>query len=210
MPSRNIVKEFADGQYYHLYNRGVEKREIFQDTQDYKVFLGLLRKYLTGENRNKNNRHPIKYLGDDVQLLAYCLMPNHYHLLLYQAQASGVTELLRRVSTGYVMYFNKKYGRVGSLFQGIYKASLVDKDEYLHHVSRYIHLNPKDYKNWQYSSVEYYAGNKKAVWLKDEPILELFENNRKTYFDFLDNYQEHKEELDSLRWQLANGADLEM
>ena len=82
MASRNTVREFTENTYYHVYNRGVEKRVIFLDEQDYTVFLGLLKKYLVGENYNKANRHKPVTIGSEVQLLAYCLMPNHFHLLL--------------------------------------------------------------------------------------------------------------------------------
>src|SRR3990167_5250179 len=127
MPSRNTVKEFAPDHYYHIYNRGVEKRQIFLDDQDYTVFIGLIKKYLTGQNNNKNNRHKFENLSGQVELLAYCLSPNHFHLLLYQTDKDAISKLMRRLSTGYVMYFNNRYTRVGGLFQGIYKASLNEK-----------------------------------------------------------------------------------
>ena len=82
MPSRNVVKEFAAEQYYHLYNRGVEKRQIFLDEQDYTVFIGLMKKYLTGITDRKLHWHKFDNLSEHVDLLAYCLMPNHFHLLL--------------------------------------------------------------------------------------------------------------------------------
>jgi len=160
MPSRNIIREFGPEQYYHVYNRGVEKRLIFLDDQDYTVFIGLIKKFLAGES-NGNNRHTYMLLNDDVQLLSYCLMPNHFHLLLYQNTNDGITKFLRRLSIGYVMYFNNRYARVGGLFQGRYKASCIERDDYLHHISRYIHLNPGKYKQWPYSSYQYYSQQKK-------------------------------------------------
>src|SRR5688500_15922249 len=117
MPSRNTVKEFAAEHYYHVYNRGVEKRKIFLDDRDYIVFLGLMKKYLSGKNNNKNNRHIFQSLTGQLDLLAYCLMPNHFHLLFYQRDKDAITKLMHRVSTGYVMYFNNRYQRVGGLFQ---------------------------------------------------------------------------------------------
>jgi putative transposase len=208
MPSRNTLKEFAPQQYYHLYNRGVEKRPIFLDDQDYLVFLGLLKRYLSGENHNKNNRHTFSLLTDKVQLLAYCLMPNHFHLLLYQESEDGITQLMRRVSTGYVMYFNNRYQRVGGLFQGRYKASLINKDAYLHHISRYIHLNPSNYQSYKFSSLQYYMGKKQASWVQTKPILDLFEGDMQQYRQFLADYQEAKREIDILKWQLANINEL--
>lgn len=204
MPSRNIVKEFAADSYYHVYNRGVEKRPIFLDTKDYSVFLGLLKKYLTGETPNKENRHVFKNFQGELSLIAYCLMPNHLHLLFYQSTPTAVTELMRRVCTGYVMYFNHRHHRVGGLFEGIFRAARIDSDSYLHHISRYIHLNPEDYKNWAYSSYPVYKGVKKTVWVDTEPILDLFNGSSTEYQKFLDDYVDSKAELAILKHQLAN------
>jgi len=208
MPSPHITKEYDRNQYYHVYNRGVEKRTIFLDDQDYIVFLGLLKKYLSGQNDNKKNRHVFSQLGSEVNLLAYCLMPSHFHLLLYQSQKDAITKLMRRVCTGYVMYFNNRYSRVGGLFQGRYKASSINRDEYLHHISRYIHLNPRNYKTWPYSSWSNYSGEKNTKWLKTEPIMMLFAGNREKYRKFVSDYEDSKKELDALKWQLANGTEL--
>lgn len=207
MPSRNTIREFQPDCHYHVFNRGVEKRDIFLDEQDYKVFLGILKKYLTGE-AVKTHRHPFKNFVQELHLLSYCLMPNHYHLLFYQKTEQSITEFMRRVTTGYVMYFNNRYNRVGGLFQGRYKASLIHKDEYLHHISRYIHLNSKDYQTWPYSSLAYYQGKKSAQWVNTAHILSLFDNSRDKYLEFVADYELNKQELDTLKWQLANGSEL--
>lgn len=203
MPSRNTVKEYAAEEYYHVYNRGVEKRDIFLDKQDYTVFIGLLKKYLAGEIPPSHNRHGFKKLNDEVEVLSYCLMPNHFHMLLYQKTEDGVTKLMRRLATGYVMYFNNKYKRVGGLFQGRFKASRINADDYLEHISRYIHLNPLEYKNWPYSSYAFYRKNKTAEWLSTERILSLFDDDHNKYAAFVDDYVDNKKELDELKWQLA-------
>ncbi len=208
MPSRNVIKEFAPDQYYHLYNRGVEKRDIFLDDQDYTVFLGLLKKYLERRTQGDDQKTSFTPLDSGVKLLAYCLMPNHFHLLLYQEDADGISKLIRRVMTGYVMYFNNRHQRVGGLFQGRYKASLVNKDAYLQHVSRYIHLNPDDYNSWAYSSLPYYKGEKHAAWLSERPVLGMFNNNRQEYLEFVNDYEASKNELSVLKWQLADGFEL--
>lgn len=213
MPSRNIVREFAEQQYYHVYNRGVEKRKIFLDEQDYTVFLGLLKRYLAVEEpKNKeqevnNNRHTFPKIYSEVRVLSYCLMPNHFHLLLYQTSKDGVQKLMRRIATSYSMYFNSRYDRVGSLFQGPYKASMINKDSYLQHVSRYIHLNPEEYKTWPYSSYRYFARDKAAPsWLDRDMLLEMF-YSQEEYLTFVDDYVAVRNELSLLKWQLAN--DLE-
>lgn len=208
MPSRNIVKEFTAEAYYHVYNRGIEKRDIFQDDTDYIVFLGLLKKYLIGDMSAKasKNRHKHKTFGEQLQLLSYCLMPNHYHLLFYQSQDKAITDFTRRVMTGYVMYFNAKYKRVGPLFQGNYKASQINADAYLQHISRYIHLNPDDFENWPYSSWQYYTGAKSAPWLDTKRVLSMF-TGRKEHTEFVHDYQNTKRENDELKWQLANDIE---
>ncbi len=203
MPSRNIVKEFASDQFYHLYNRGVEKRAIFLDDQDYIVFLGLLKKYLTGKSSNQNNRHVFTSFDGKVELIAYCLMRNHFHLLFYQTTADGISQLMRRVSTGYVMYFNQRYGRKGGLFESIYKASHINEDAYLHHISRYIHLNPHSYKEWPYSSYQSYTGEKRTEWIKPDRVLDLFKD-RDDYVSFVADYVDTQADLSLLKWQLAN------
>ncbi len=205
MPSKNVIKEYEAGGYYHVYNRGVEKRVIFLDDQDYTVFIGLLKKYLAGEEDARKNRHPYSQLDKDVQLLSYCLMPNHFHLLLHQTSIDGVTRLLRRLSTGYVMYFNNKYRRVGTLFQGKFKAVRINSDAYLQHISRYIHLNPKDYKAWRYSSYVYYSGERKTPkWLDAPQLMHIFDDNREEYLQFVDDYDGMMRDLSIIKWQLAN------
>lgn len=212
MPSRNVIKEFASQEYYHVYNRGVEKRDIFLDEQDYTVFMGLLKKYLSAipnkKQNNNSNRHTYSTLNNELNLVAYCLMPNHFHLLFYQHTDDAITKLMRRVITGYVMYFNDRYKRVGTLFQGRYKAAHINADAYLHHISRYIHMNPNDYETASYSSLPFYIGSKKTPeWVKPAVVLELFDNNRQQYHEFLKDYQDTKQELSVLKWQLANDPE---
>lgn len=125
MPARLPI--FAAQSFYHIYNRGHNKQPIFLHYKDYSRYLKRLEEFLTIH---------------DVTLLAYCLMPNHLHLLLRQNNNETPDKFVHRLHTAYSMYFNKKYERVGSVFQGRFKAKLVDSEEYLLHVSRYIHLNP--------------------------------------------------------------------
>lgn len=208
MPSRNVVKEFAPHQYYHIYNRGVEKRSIFLDDQDYAVFLNLLKQYLTGETSHRTHLHQFDNLSGQISLIAYCLMPNHFHLMVYQVADNAVTRLMRRVMTGYVMYFNKRHQRVGALFQGRYRASNIDADAYLQHISRYVHLNPKNFNQWPYSSLPYYKGEKQASWLNTEPIMALFDHNPEEYMEFVSDYEASQKELSLLKWQLANDSEI--
>lgn len=219
MPAKNCLKTYVENGHYHVYNRGVEKRNIFLDDQDYRVFLHFLKFYLSPPKANFT--HPLQEttdfkltrirdfssLNNQVNLLAYCLMPNHFHLLLIQKTLTGMTKLLRSLSTNYAMYFNRKYQRVGHLFQGIYKAVLILKEPYLLHLSRYIHLNPSELTGmnpvkWPYSSYPYYLGKKKALWIDPEPILSFFKSARRTTFkdilsyqSFIEDYQEDPKEM---------------
>jgi putative transposase len=202
MPRKNSLKIYVEGGYYHLYNRGVEKREIFLDDKDYKVFLYFLKKYLSP------SEEPVifqkkKNLIDQIELLSYCLMPNHFHLLVKQNVKDGITNLMNRLGTNYAMYFNKRYKRVGSLFQSVYKAIIVESDEQLLHLSRYIHLNPKDKVgeliDYPYSSYGDYLGMRKSNWLHTEQILSFFKKKRSKVFDYF-SYQSfvegYREEYD--------------
>lgn len=221
MPAKNCIKTYIENGYYHVYNRGVEKRDIFLDDQDYRVFLHLLKFYLSPPKKNFihplseiTNFKPVRIrnlssLDKDVKLLAYCLMPNHFHLLIFQKSVNGMSKLLRSLLTAYSMYFNRKYNRVGHLFQGIYKAILIQEESYLLHLSRYIHLNPSETGltgmipvNWPYSSYEYYLGKKKAAWINPDLILSFFKTAHRTslkdilsYQSFVEDYQKDPKEI---------------
>jgi putative transposase len=198
MPSRNVIKKYVDGGVYHVYNRGVDKQKIFKDKQDYKFFLSLMKIYLEkpADNLKGFNPFSIQYRGSAIKqgvfsqrvcLLAFALMPNHYHLLIKVEDGPAITEFMKSVMTIYVMYFNKKYNRVGSLFQGVYKAVLVEGDEYLIHIARYIHLNPIENSKTRaitdkdldkildgFNSYTYYVGLNNAAWVKPNFILSYF------------------------------------
>jgi len=139
--------EIAVGEYYHIYNRGVEKRNIFLDKSDRERLMRLL--YIA------NGHKPFIFrlvqglpldkidIGErKVAIIAYVLMPNHFHLLVKESIENGTSEFMEKLLTGYAMYFNKKYERVGPLFQGTFKAEHADRDEYLKYLFAYIHLNP--------------------------------------------------------------------
>ena len=203
MPAKNVNKKFVTDGIYHVYNRGVEKRKIFLDDQDYRVFLHLLKYYLspftdkklhpitTTGNLQLIRPRPLKNLQNEVKLLAYCLMPNHFHLLLKQKNLDSMTKLLRRLSTTYALYFNRRYKRVGYLFQGRYKAVLIDNNDSLLHISRYIHLNPQelirltrsDLVTYPYSSYPYFLGLKTALWLKPQIVLSLLKENYQQFVE---------------------------
>lgn len=223
MPQKNKVKVYIEDGYYHVYNRGVEKRKIFLDDLDYRVFLHLLKYYLSPPKPESlhplanltpmpglalKRPRPLKNLNKEVELLAYCLMPNHFHLLIKQKTIDGMTKLIRSLSTTYAMYFNRKYDRVGYLFQGPYKAANIQEDPYLLHLSRYIHLNPveltgTDPVSYPYSSYPYYLNKKRAEWIKPDFILSFFDRTHKpltlnkfsTYKKFVEEYNQSSAEI---------------
>lgn len=143
---------FVSGEFYHIYNRGTDKRDIFTNEHDYRRFLTLL--YLCNSDQSvdidkklREGRTFPELIGVErgetlVSIGAYCLMPNHFHILLIEQRAGGISCFMKKLSTAYSMYFNKKYGRTGALFEGKFKAKHANTDEYLKYLFSYIHLNP--------------------------------------------------------------------
>ena len=143
---------FASGEWYHCFNRGIEKRSVFEDEYDAQRFLMLL--YLA------NGTEPISLFSDRkpelekafaadrgepmVAIGAYCLMPNHFHLLIKELSDSGVTTFMRKVGTAYTMYFNNKNDRVGNLFLKPFRSRHIGTDRYFQRVLQYIHCNPAE------------------------------------------------------------------
>lgn len=138
---------FATNEFYHLYNRGTEKRAIFRSAHDYERFTHLL--YLC------NGQLSVVYKilekekifstekGDAlIDIGAYCLMPNHFHILARERTEDGMSTFMKKLLTAYSMYFNKRYERTGNLFEGTFKAKHAKTDQYLKYLFSYIHLNP--------------------------------------------------------------------
>lgn len=203
MPIRNVSKEQAPDSYYHIYARGANKQKLYIEATDYKHFLSLFERYLSSKQAISKTGEPYPHYKDKVQLLAYCLMSNHFHLLVYQQQVPYLEKFMRSLMTSYSRYFNLKYKRTGPLFESRYKAVRLDNDSYLQHISRYIHLNPRLWQNYRYSSLGYYRTDKVPLWLDTSRILELF-NSRADYLDFVDDYEEQRDMMSTLKYQLAN------
>ena len=138
---------FAPGEYYHIYNRGNSKQKIFHDNKDYAHFAGLLYACNQKENFKIDNLQKGQSLYNPekqsslVSIGAYVLMPNHFHLLLTTEDDGNISKFMQKLSTAYVMYYNKKYKRTGSLFEGKFKSQHLDSDRYLKYIFSYIHLN---------------------------------------------------------------------
>lgn len=207
MPSKHVEKLYAEDTFYHVFNRGVEKRNIFLDESDYVYFISLFNRYLGSSEKFDTSHRLIPNYSKSLELVAYCLMPNHFHLLVYQKDKDSMQIFMRSVCTAYSMYFNKKYERVGTLFQDRYKAVLIDDDSYFTHISRYIHLNPldvgEDYLAYPYSSLSYWVGSaeNRPEWLKPDRVIGEFSSPQE-YLDFLSDYKEVKAELKQIKKSL--------
>ncbi|OHB10910.1 MAG: hypothetical protein A3G05_02125 [Candidatus Zambryskibacteria bacterium RIFCSPLOWO2_12_FULL_45_14] len=178
--------QLVEGEYYHVFNRGVDKRTIFQDARDFERFLlsvidfnsiepigsiyeySFQKKSQLGNLVSKSKKKEKKPL---VELVAYCLNKNHYHFIFKQVSERGIEKLMHRLGLGFTKYFNLKYKRSGSLFQGTFKAVHVESNEQLIHLSAYVNLNNlvhghgiKDFRSsWQ----EYLGKTKGGICQKD-------------------------------------------
>ena len=166
-----MKREIVTGEIFHVLNRGVDNREIFLDEEDYFRFIHNLFEFNDPSpvfnlsyylNRlqsidfvNQYIKKPRKLI---VEILAFCLMPNHFHLLLRQREEGGLTKFMRKIGVGYANYFNQKYQRSGALFQGRFKLILVKEETHFIHLPYYIHFNPLDLKmpDWREGEIENY------------------------------------------------------
>ena len=208
--------QFANGEFYHIYNRGTDKRNIFSDEADQWRFIQSMQEFnvldpigsiyehcrTKAHVSNKfGSRASKSENGDEklVNIVAYCLNLNHYHLLLQQVAEKGIEKFMQRIGTGYTKYFNHKEERSGGLFEGKFQAVHVDSNEYLLHVSVYVNLNDRVHgfgsnasKSSEVvpikskSSWEAYMGNvKDGLCEKDNVLGQL--KNREEYRNFSEN-----------------------
>lgn len=173
---------FVYGEYYHIYNRGNSKQIIFHDNQDYIRFIDLL--FLC--NTNKNLRLDRVYNGfinfeqenKIVYIGAYCLMPNHFHIIFTQTEDGSISKFMQKLTTAYVMYYNRKYKRTGSLFEGKFKSKYINNDIYFKYLFSYIHLNPVKLiqKDWK----------EKGIRNKHQALEFLNKYRYSSYLDYLE------------------------
>ena len=140
MPRRKHT--FAVGEYYHCYNRGTDKRVIFNDKQDYNYFIKSVVAYNSFETLGKL-RLQQNVLSEQqlVEVVSYCLLPNHYHMVLKEKTEGGISKYIQRISIGYTMYYNEKHKRSGALFQGSFKSKFIETDQDLKQVISYVTYN---------------------------------------------------------------------
>lgn len=187
---RHKTITWLPGHYYHIYNRGARQLTIFREPANYHFVLGRIKKYSYQFN---------------LTIIAYCLMPNHYHLLIRQNAQHNAGLLPQRVFNSYTKAYNKRYGHSGTLFQGRYKAKHVDSDAYLHHLCRYIHANPvKDGfvahpGDWLYSNYLDWLGERPGTLIDRGFMKDHFPDLRE-YAAFVLDYVRTREEQDSLNY----------
>jgi len=169
----------AVGEYFHIYNRGVNRNHIFLEERNYEYFVRRMKTYLNPEK---------------MALIVYCLMPNHFHLIVRQDEPYALSNFMKGVCDGYAKAINKRFKRSGHLFQGKYKIKHIDDPSYLLHLSRYIHLNPVAARltqcpeGWKYSSYQEYCGMREASIVECDVILSRFKD-RAGYVQFVRDYK---------------------
>lgn len=209
MPGR--ITPLVSGEYYHIFNRGSEKREIFTKPRDYNRFKQTLYYYqflgpkpsfskFSKSDLNSFKPHQSQKV---VDILSYCLMPNHFHFLVKQLKDRGISTFISQLSNSYTKYFNTKYQRIGPLLQGAFKAVRIETDEQLVHVSRYIHLNPvvsdlvKMPEQYDWSSYNEYATQNPTICLQDE-VMSFFSSPQK-YQEFVEAQIDYGTTLEILK-----------
>lgn len=206
---------FTLGGIYHIYNRGVEKRNIFLDKNDRIRFRALLLHCIPQEKtpsyslsrKEKQRDHAKKRL---VNILCYCLMPNHFHLLLQENAKSGISKFMQRLMNSYARYFNTKYERTGPLLSGPFRSVAVSGDDQFLHLTRYIHLNPYAAKmiddpfQYEWSSLEEYIGSSKYKFCQSRLLKEIMEARK--YRDFMIDYADYARELADIKHLLHDNT----
>ncbi len=212
----------ATEQIYHVYNRGVAKQNIFHDKRDYSRLMDLLEYYrftkppLRFSHFNRLANIPKKEIWDKfmkrsqplVEILSFCFMPNHLHLLLKQVKEKGISIFMANMLNSFSRYFNTRHHRVGPLFQANFKAVRIESDEQLVHVNRYIHLNPvtsylvetNKLGDYQWSSLSHFLGQSSMNFIESSYILNRFKkiaSYRKFLLDQVD-YQRKLQEIKHL------------
>lgn len=191
---------FADGEYYHLLNRGINKNDIFQDKNDYNRFLFSILHFQSSRTianvaecvKSYNRKGKFAVEPDIVkevlsvrivELVAFTLMPNHFHLLVKQTKPHGISAYMQKLLNSYTKYFNTKYDRNGHILQGPFKAIYVEDNNQLLYLSAYIHKNQQELREWKNREIEYpwssycdYKNNRWGNFLKTDIILGQFNN----------------------------------
>jgi putative transposase len=217
MAGRKVI--LTEGQFYHVFNRGLNQQKIFASKKDYERFFYSLLFYRfenlpirlshfikTPLDKQKEIWERIIQLPHLVEIVAFVLMDNHFHLLLKQTAKNGITLFIKNLTNSYTRYYNQKYKRHGDLFEGVFKAVRIETEEQLIHVSRYIHLNPvvsyvvdeKHLESYPWSSLPFYLEEKEDDFIFKEPILNHFKD-KKSYKNFVFNHIDYAKKLQKIK-----------
>jgi putative transposase len=210
---------FADNEYYHVYNRGIDRRVTFTNKREYSRALDLLWFYQYATIPLRYSRYieseeslqlsyidKMKANGKLVEVVSFCLMPNHFHVLLKQRQANGIAKYIANFMNAYTKYFNKKYQRTGALFQGVFKAVYVESEEQLIHLTRYIHLNPvassliatAQLPTFLWSSHKEYLSRSKTD-IVDEDTINMIHNLVPDYEGYINDQISYAKKLETIK-----------
>lgn len=215
MPVRTLP--FVNGEYYHVFNRGVAKIPIYYSPKDYNRFIESMVYYQLEGPKPRfslfNSKNTIlNPTNKIIDFISYCLMPNHFHFLVQQTKKGGVSEFVSKLTNSYTKYFNTKNRRLGHLFQGMFKAVHIETNEQLLHVSRYVHLNPvtnyvaKDLDSYPWSSFHEYTANSQINICSKSIILEQFKS-RENYKSFILDQEDYAKKLEIIKHQLLDFED---
>jgi putative transposase len=210
---------FQNENFYHVFNRGLDRRITFSSAREYKRAQELLEYY-------QYNKIPIRYSrylqlkqsirqqylesmrqsGKKISIVAYCLMPNHFHLLLKQCQEDGISMFVGNFMNAYTKYYNTRYERTGPLFQGVFKAVFVESEDQLAHVARYIHLNPvaasiinpAQLETYQWFSHQAYLNSKPDQYI-DKNSIKLMQSLVPDYKTFVTDQISYSKELSRMK-----------
>lgn len=185
-------KPLTNGEYYHIYNRGVEKRKVFLCNKDYSRFLESVKEFNSTKPiyslylHNQLKRKGVVDVGrlqKLVEIICYCLNPNHFHFILKQMADNGISEFMKRLGGGYTKYFNYQYKRSGVLFQGKFKSARIKTNAHLLYLSAYVNRNYFIHgygndSNWPYSSLLDYIGKRNSKICDKDVILDKFKGKK--------------------------------
>ncbi|MBC8322642.1 MAG: transposase [Candidatus Marinimicrobia bacterium] len=181
--------QHTKGNYYHIYNRGIDKRPIFFNDDNYRYFIKLM----------QNN-----YKRYDISILVYCLIPNHFHILVRQNSEIAISRFVQSLNNAFVQGVNKQLNRKGTLYEGRTQAKLIDDEDYLMHVCRYIHLNPikhnlvQNLSDWEFSNFQACINGENDDLTDMKFIIELF-GSRESYKEFVEEYIPTMEEMSKMK-----------
>lgn len=211
--------KFAPGEIYHLWTRGVNHRTVFRGRTDYERFLNLLLYCLPKGNAQsysiaQRSRHTVERVDSGeglIDLLCYCLMTNHVHLLVKENVERGISQYMQRLLNSYARYFNVRHKRSGPLFTGRFQSALINADDQFTHVTRYIHLNPyaahivENVFDYPWSSLAEYGGNSSRSICHTDLLRSMLDKNE--YRSFVQNEAEYAQSLADLQYVLLDYGD---